>query len=176
MPTRYQILTTKDYPATGLAPLVSPSFTTPALGTPSSGTLTSCTGLPAAAVVAGTLGTGAYVMDTKLTVPQVINTNNAIAASSSAATVPVTYTINTVTNDAAATLTITMTTTSAVDGQRVMVRILDYSAAAQTITWVNTENSTITVPATSNGSTTLPLTVGFQFNVNTTKWRCVGWV
>jgi len=32
------------------APLVSPSFTTPALGTPSSGTLTNCTGLPQAGV------------------------------------------------------------------------------------------------------------------------------
>lgn len=30
------------------APLVSPSFTTPALGTPASGTLTNCTGLPLA--------------------------------------------------------------------------------------------------------------------------------
>jgi hypothetical protein len=33
------------------APLISPSFTTPALGTPSSGTLTNCTGLPQAGVV-----------------------------------------------------------------------------------------------------------------------------
>jgi len=32
------------------APLISPSFTTPALGTPSGGTLTSCTGLPQAGV------------------------------------------------------------------------------------------------------------------------------
>jgi len=39
-----------------------------ALGTPSSGTLTNCTGLPAAAVVAGSLGTGAYVMDSSLQV------------------------------------------------------------------------------------------------------------
>ncbi len=34
-----------------LAPLDSPSFTTPALGTPASGTLTNCTGLPVAGVV-----------------------------------------------------------------------------------------------------------------------------
>ena len=40
-----------------------------ALGTPSSGTLTNATGLPAASVVAGTFGTGAYTMDTSLTVP-----------------------------------------------------------------------------------------------------------
>ena len=103
----------------------------------------------------------------------VIYTNNAIAASGNAATVPVTARLNTVTNNSAATLTITMTTTSAVDGQLTMVRILDSSAAAQTITWVNTENSTVTAPTTSNGSTTLPLTVGFQYNNATSKWRCI---
>lgn len=40
-----------------LAPLASPSFTTPALGTPSAGVLTSCTGLPVSTGVSG-LGTG----------------------------------------------------------------------------------------------------------------------
>lgn len=39
------------------APLISPSFTTPALGTPSSGTLTNCTGLPVATGISG-FGTG----------------------------------------------------------------------------------------------------------------------
>lgn len=102
-----------------------------------------------------------------------IDVNNAITASSNAATVPVTYRLNTVTNNSAATLTITMTTTSAVDGQMTVVRILDASAVAQTITWVNTENSTVTAPTTSNGSTTLPLTVGFQYNSATSKWRCI---
>lgn len=153
--------------------LTSPTLTTPVLGTPSSGTLTSCTGLPAAAVVAGTFGTGSYTMDANLTVKQVINTSNAITASANAATVPITSRISTVTNNSAATLTITITTTSAVDGQMVMVRILDFSAVAQTITWVNTENSTVTAPVTSNGSTTLPLTVGFQYNNATSKWRCI---
>lgn len=103
----------------------------------------------------------------------VIYTNNAIAASSNAATVPVTARLNTVTNSSAATLTITMTTTSAVDGQLTMVRVLDFSGVTQTIAWVNTENSNTSVPTTSNGSTTLPLTVGFQFNGATTKWRCL---
>lgn len=102
-----------------------------------------------------------------------IDVNNAITASGNAATVPVTYRLSTVTNNSAATLTITMTTTSAVDGQMTVVRILDASAVAQTITWVNTENSTITAPTTSNGSTTLPLTVGFQYNGATSKWRCI---
>jgi len=107
------------------------------------------------------------------TFSQVLTTNNAIAASSSTATVPVTSKINTVTNDAAGTLTITMTTTNAIDGQISIVRILDHSAVAQTLSWVNTENSQIIIPTTSNGSTTLPLTVGLMFNSATTKWRCL---
>lgn len=144
-----------------------------ALGTPSSGTGTNITAIPAANILAGTFGTGSYTIDTQLTVKQIVNTSNAITATSNAATVPITSRISTVTNSSAATLTITITTASAVDGQLVMVRILDFSAVAQTLTFVNTENSTVTVPTTSNGSTTLPLTVGFQFNALTTKWRCV---
>lgn len=104
----------------------------------------------------------------------IIHTSNAITASGNAATVPITHRISTVTNNSAATLTITITTTSAVDGQMLLVRILDFSAVAQTITWVNTEDSTVTAPTTSNGSTTLPLTVGWQFNGSTSKWRCIG--
>lgn len=45
------------------------TLTTPDIGTPSAGVLTNATGLPAASVLAGSLGTGAYVMDTSLTVP-----------------------------------------------------------------------------------------------------------
>lgn len=148
--------------------LTSPILTTPVLGTPSSGTLTSCTGLPAASVVAGTFGSGTF------TITQLIYANNAITATSNAATVPITSRISTVTNSSAATLTITITTTSAVDGQLVQVRILDFSAVAQTITWVNTEDSTVTAPTTSNGSTTLPLSALFQYNSGTSKWRCIG--
>jgi hypothetical protein len=59
------------------------------------------------------------------------------------------------------------------DGQLSMVRIYDFSAVTQTLTWVNTENSTQTVPTTSNGSTTLPITVGFMYNNATSKWRCI---
>jgi hypothetical protein len=101
--------------------------------------------------------------------------NNAITASGNAATVPITYKVNTVTNNSAATLTITLTTTSAVDRQLTEVLILDASAVAQTITWVNTENSSVSAPTTSNGSTTLPLAVQFQYNNATSKWRCIGW-
>jgi hypothetical protein len=116
---------------------------------------------------------GAATFSGTQTFSQVLTTSNAITATSNAATVPITSKINTVTNNSAATLTITMTTTSAIDGQVSIVRILDASAVAQTITWVNTENSNTSAPTTSNGSTTLPLTVGFMYNAATSKWRCV---
>lgn len=133
---------------------------------------TSVMTFPTATDTVAVLGT-AQTYTALLTQKQVNWTNNAIATSGNAATVPITHRLNTVTNNSAATLTITMTTTSAVDGQLVMVRILDFSGVAQTITWVNTENSTVTAPTTSNGSTTLPLTVGFQYNSLTSKWRCI---
>jgi hypothetical protein len=102
-----------------------------------------------------------------------IITANAITATANAATIPVTKGRNIVTNNSAATLTITLTTSGAVNMQTVIVQILDFSAAAQTLTFVNTENSTVSVPATTNGSTTLPLTVGFIYNAATSKWRCI---
>lgn len=107
------------------------------------------------------------------TFSQVLTTSNAITASSNAATIPITSRINTVTNNSAAAMTITLTTTSATDGQLSQVRIYDFSAVAEGITWVNTENSLATAPATSNGSTTLPVSALFQFNNQTTKWRCI---
>ncbi len=102
-----------------------------------------------------------------------IDVNNAVTVSSNAGTVPVTFKLNTFTNSSAATMAITMATASAVDGQMTIVRIYDASGVAETIGWTNTENSTVSVPTTSNGSTTLPLTVGFMFNSQTTKWRCI---
>ena len=42
------------------APLISPSFTTPALGTPTSGVLTNCTGLPLTGLVATAWTTPTY--------------------------------------------------------------------------------------------------------------------
>jgi len=100
-------------------------------------------------------------------------TNNPITVASNAATVPVTYRLNTITNNAAGAVAITMTVTGATDGQLTVVRFYDYSAVAQTLTWVNTENSMTQVPGTSNGSITLPLTVGFEFNGGTSLWRCI---
>lgn len=108
-----------------------------------------------------------------ITSAQSINTNNAVTVTANAGTVPVTSKLNTFTNSSAAGMTITIATASAVDGQQTIVRIYDFSAVAQTITWVNTENSLVTAPTTSNGSTTLPLTVGFMYNAATSKWRCI---
>lgn len=55
----------------------------------------------------------------------------------------------------------------------VMIRVKDFSAVAQTLVWVNTENGEATAPVISNGSTTLPRAVGLQFNSATTKWRVI---
>lgn len=97
----------------------------------------------------------------------------AVAAASNAGTVTPVAQLYTFTNTSAATMTITLATTSAYDGQKVTVRIYDFSAVAQTITWVNTENGGATAPTTSNGSTTLPKTTEFQYNGATSKWRCI---
>lgn len=143
----------------------------------------STTSAQLAGIISDETGSGALVFATSptfvtptlgvATATNVILTANAITASGNAATVPVTSGRNIVTNNSAATLTITLTTASAVNMQTCMVQILDFSAVAQTITWVNTENSTVSAPTTSNGSTTLPLTVGFIYNSATSKWRCI---
>jgi hypothetical protein len=102
-----------------------------------------------------------------------VNLNNPVTVTTNAGTVSASYRLSTFTNTSAAAMTITMSLTGAIDGQLIMVRIYDFSAAAQTISWVNTENSAGSVPTTSNGSTTLPLTVGFMYNGQTSKWRCI---
>lgn len=102
-----------------------------------------------------------------------VDSNNAVSVSSNAGTCSAGYYLNTFTNSSAATMAITISTSGAVDGQRMVVRIYDFSGVSQTIGWTNTENSEVSVPGASNGSTTLPLTVGFMFNTQTTKWRCV---
>ena len=86
--------------------------------------------------------------------------------------------VSNVQNASAAALQITLSTSGATDGALVEVRIYDYSNVEQTLTWVNTENASVTVPASSNGSTTLPLSVLFQYNAGgtaggTSKWRCL---
>jgi hypothetical protein len=97
-----------------------------------------------------------------------------VTVSSNAATVPVTYQITNVTNNAASSVTITIATSGATDGQTLLVRFYDYSAVAQTLAWVNTENGNVSVPTLSRGSTTIPLSIGYVFNGSTTKWTCEG--
>lgn len=101
-------------------------------------------------------------------------TANTISVTSNAGTVPINSRVNNFTNSSAATMTITMATSSATDGMLSEVRIYDFSAAAETITWVNTENTLATAPATSKGSTTLPAYAVFQYNGATSKWACIG--
>lgn len=99
--------------------------------------------------------------------------NLATTATANAATINLAYKTNTITNNSAATLTITLPTAGAIDGEMRIVRVLDFSAVAQTLTLVNTENSSVTPNASTNGSTTLPYTFGVQFNNATTKWRVI---
>lgn len=107
------------------------------------------------------------------TIDRDVNTVNTVSVASNAGTVPVTYKLNKFTNSSAATMTITLATTGASDGWLCEVVIRDFSAATQTINWVNTEDSLAAAPIVSNGSTTLPLTVLFQYNASTSKWRCI---
>ncbi len=159
------------------------TMVTPVLGTPTSGVLTNCTGT-AASLTAGNVTTNANMTgdvtssgSNATTVGAIAGrtvANTAVTVSSNAGTCPVTTLLDTFTNSSAATMAITIATSGATDGQKKIVRIYDFSAAAQTIGWTNTENSTVSAPLTSNGSTTLPLTVGFMYNNATSKWRCVG--
>lgn len=96
---------------------------------------------------------------------------NTPTVSAGAVTVPSTSRINNVV--VSATTAITMSTTNAVDGQLSEVRITD-GGTGETLSWVNTENSTITAPTTSPGSATLPTSVLWQYNSLTSKWRCIG--
>ena len=94
-------------------------------------------------------------------------------------TVSATSRVSNVQNSSAAALQITLSTTGAVDGALVEVRIYDFSGAAETLTWVNTEASSVALPTVTNGSTTSPLSVLFQYNAGgtaggTSKWRAIG--
>lgn len=101
--------------------------------------------------------------------------NHTITVSSNAGSASQSFLVNTFTNSSAATMAITIpvATPTPKDGQFMVVRIYDFSGVAQTIGWTNTENSTVSVPTTSNGSTTLPLSVCFEYNGATSKWRCL---
>ena len=94
------------------------------------------------------------------------------------AAIPNTYRVVDVSNGSAAACQLTIATASATNGWILTVRFYDFSAVAQTLTWVNTENGAVAVPSSSNGSTTLPVTATFQFNKGgvaggTSLWRCL---
>ncbi len=120
-----------------------------------------------------THSTGLITSSVPVASPQIYNADQAATVTTNAGTITKAFRNNTFTNTSAATMTITLSTTGAVGGDMLLVQVYDFSAAAQTITWVNTENSDVTVPATSNGSTTLPRTIGFKWNPSTSKWRCI---
>ena len=102
-----------------------------------------------------------------------VGINLATTATSNAATVNLAYKTNTITNNSAATLTITFPTAGAVDGMMRVVRIFPSSAVAQTLTLVNTENSTVTPPANTGASTTIPIQIGAIYNGATSKWTII---
>ncbi len=94
---------------------------------------------------------------------------------SNAATVPVSCSHAKITNSSAATLTITLATTGAIDGQEVRVRVFDASAATQTISFTNSETGKAGAPPTPTlGSTTIPTTYKFRYNSGTSKWTYCG--
>ena len=119
------------------------------------------------------LGNALVLSSAAAQTPLNVNPVHTVTVASNAGTCSALYTINNFTNSSAATMTITLSTTGAVDGQEMIVRVYDFSAASQTIGWTNTENSGVSAPTTSNGSTTLPSTVTFQYNSATSKWRCI---
>lgn len=176
-----QIATTA-FVAVSYAPLASPALT----GTPTAPTQTALDNSTRIATTAyvDALRTAVQTLTNKtLTAPAVTSLagtetnvtpiNNAVTVTTNAGTVPVTSKLSTFTNSSAAAMTITIATTSAVDGQPLILRIYDFSAVAQNLTFVNCESSSATLPTRSNGSTTLPLTVAFMYNAATSKFRCV---
>lgn len=132
-------------------------------GTPTSANLWTSAGSPPPPLGSGQISYEGKIIGQAWTVPVTAN----------AGTVPVAAQTANFTNSSAAAMAITMATTGAADGQVIVVKVYDFSAVSQTIGWTNTENSTVSAPTASNGSTTLPKTVTFMFNGATSKWRCI---
>lgn len=78
-----------------------------------------------------------------------------------------------VTNSSAAAMTVTLATAGAYDGQQMTVKVYDFSAVSQGLSWVGTEAG-VTPPAATKGSTTIPIVSEFAFNGTSNKWTCVG--
>ena len=95
----------------------------------------------------------------------------ALTVSGGAVTVPITASSVKITNNTAGSVATTLAVSGAVDGQPLLMRFYDYSGTAQTLTYVNAENSP---PSSSRGSTTIPLLIGFVFNSTSTAWTFAG--
>ena len=192
--------------------LTSPVLTTPALGTPASGVMTNVTGVPAAAILAGSFGAGAYVISTSLQAATielgaatdttlarvsagVISVEGVTLADISSAQTITTkrieprivsaasYTTDTGTSLSVATTDIFVITAqagallfnnpggTAVQGQRLVIRIKD-NATARALTWGTEFRAMGTaLPSTTVLSKTLYL--GFFYNSTDTKWDMV---
>lgn len=91
--TSLQVLTAVS-DETGTGALVfanTPTLISPVLGTPTSGALTNCTGLPAASVLAGTLGAGSYTITADLTITSGLTSLNNVGSIDSGLTNPTLY-------------------------------------------------------------------------------------
>jgi hypothetical protein len=138
------------------------------------GTLTTNIGVDIPALAFGGTNIGIRNLSSLLQKGAQVLTPTAVTVSSNAGTVPVTASYAQLTNSSAATITVTIATSGASDGQIVDVGILDATAASQTITWVNTENGKTTAPTTTLGSTSIRTHARFMFNSTSSKWTCIG--
>ncbi len=91
------------------------------------------------------------------------------SSSSNSPTIPITAQVYNWTPTSTATPTIA--TSGAVDGMLMTIRIY---ASVTISSWTGTENSTVSFPSSSTGSSTSPQSIRAQFNAQTTKWRCIG--
>lgn len=134
-----------------------------------SGTLTTLVGVDIAQLTrGGTTNIGFRCAGSMVYTPTVVT------VSGNAGTVPVTVSHAKCTASSASATTITLATTNAVDGQELLVRYFDSTAASQTVTFTNSETGKAGAPPASLGSTTIPSTYRFIFNSGTSKWTYTG--
>jgi hypothetical protein len=155
----------------------SPTLVTPALGTPSSGVVTNLTGT-ASININGTVGattanTGAFTTLTASTNLSSTRINSRVSSAASTATLTpdiASFDQYNLTAQAAG-LTIEAPTGTPVDGNKLIIRILD-NGTARALTW----NATYTVIGTTLPTTTVinkTTYVGCIYNANNTRWDVI---